>query len=236
MKNSSFPKRRKFFKQYLTLALSFPVISSLARASSSERGDVNKSNPLPADTVFQFVGAAHGNFVKVKEMLAREPALVNACWDWGGGDFEVALGGAAHMGNRDIVNYLLDNNARIDVFCAAMLGEKGIIESLLKSKPGIANVRGPHKYPLLYHAAISGDVSMAEAIRPHIDKDKISNDCNRSLQAAARDGHAPMIEWLFSNGAQNTDTKDVLGKSPLQLAEERGHKEAAMVLKKYGAK
>ncbi len=30
--------------------------------------------------------------------VAAQPALLNAAWDWGGGDFETALAGAAHRG------------------------------------------------------------------------------------------------------------------------------------------
>lgn len=50
---------------------------------------------LEATLVQEFVGNAHGNFARVKEMLEQEPALVNATWDWGGGDFETALGAAS---------------------------------------------------------------------------------------------------------------------------------------------
>ena len=49
---------------------------------------------LDLQLVQEFVGNAHGNFARVKEMLEAEPALVNATWDWGGGDFETALGAA----------------------------------------------------------------------------------------------------------------------------------------------
>ena len=59
---------------------------------------------LDLQLVQEFVGNAHGNFARVKEMLEAEPALVNATWDWGGGDFETALGAASHMGNKPIAN------------------------------------------------------------------------------------------------------------------------------------
>ncbi len=36
--------------------------------------------------VKEFVGAAHGDLDKVKSMLATTPGLLNATWDWGGGD------------------------------------------------------------------------------------------------------------------------------------------------------
>ena len=224
-------------KQSLTAALSLSFLQSIARVSKPSGFEQNEAvPPLPPEMVQGFVGAAHGNLPKVKEMLAKEPNLVNACWDWGGGDFELAIGGSAHMGNRDMANYLLDNNARIDIFCAAMLGEKEVVKSLIKMKPGIANVLGPHTYPLLYHVALSGDVDLAALVKPHIDKERISKDCNRSVHAAAGSGRVLMLEWLFANGADNPNTKNVLGKSPLQIAEERNYKEVVMLLKKHGAK
>jgi len=46
---------------------------------------------LEASLVQEFVGNAHGNFARVKELLEQEPALVNATWDWGGGEFETGI-------------------------------------------------------------------------------------------------------------------------------------------------
>jgi len=238
MGNSLFiPNRRKFLGQSLTLAFSFLVFHSIARLSElQESGQNDKIPPLGADVVYEFVVAAHGNPVKVKEMLSKEPMIANACWDWGGGDFETALGGASHMGNRDIANYLLDNNARIDIFCAAMLGYEAVVESLIKMKPGIVNVSGPHKFPFLYHVAISGEVGIADLVKPYLNKDTIAGVCNSAVHAAVREGHESMIEWLFANGADDPNTKDFKGRSPLQIAEEKGHKEIVLLLKKHGGK
>lgn len=112
---------------------------------------------LPPNLVQEFVGNAHGNFERVKELLEREPALVNATWDWGGGDFETALGAAAHMGARDIANYLLEHGARLDIFAAAMLGKLEIVKAALKEYPNAKDVLGPHGIPLITHAEKGGD-------------------------------------------------------------------------------
>jgi len=50
--------------------------------------------------VREFIRKAHGDLDRVKELLKQEPSLVNATWDWCGGDFETALGAAAHMAGR----------------------------------------------------------------------------------------------------------------------------------------
>jgi len=111
--------------------------------------------------VKQFVIAGHGNLDKVKEMLPMQPALINATWDWGGGDFETALGGASHMGRPDIARFLLGNNARMDLFAAAMLGRLDIIKAAAAAFPNILRVPGPHKIPLIAHAEKGGADAVA---------------------------------------------------------------------------
>src|SRR5438477_8335654 len=82
-----------------------------------------------------FVGNAHGDLDAVRAALAAEPKLANAAWDWGGGDWETALGAAAHMGRRDIAELLLAHGARLDVFAAAMLGEVEVVRAIIAAHP-----------------------------------------------------------------------------------------------------
>ena len=107
---------------------------------------------LDDDLVRDFVVAGHGNLDKVKEMLAQQPALINATWDWGGGDWETALGGASHMGNQPIAQYLLSKGARMDVFCATMMGKTEIVKAFLADDPNVVSLKGPHGISLLRHA------------------------------------------------------------------------------------
>jgi len=112
---------------------------------------------LEARLVEEFVGKSHGDLDRLKELLAQEPALINATWDWGGGDFETALGAASHMGRKDIANYLLDHGARMDIFAAAMLGQLEIVKAALKAYPEAINIPGPHGIPLIAHAMAGGE-------------------------------------------------------------------------------
>jgi hypothetical protein len=88
--------------------------------------------------------------------IRGEPALVNAAWDWGAGDWETALGAAAHMGRRDIALYLLERGARMDVFAAAMLGHLDIVRATIAALPQARTWKGPHGIPLLMHAEAGG--------------------------------------------------------------------------------
>ena len=112
---------------------------------------------LDENLVEEFVGKSHGDLERVKELLAQEPGLVNATWDWGGGDFETALGAAGHMGSKDIANYLLDHGARIDIFVAAMLGKLEIVKAALSAYPEAKDIPGPHGIPLIAHAEAGGE-------------------------------------------------------------------------------
>jgi hypothetical protein len=116
---------------------------------------------LTAELVQEFVGNAHGDLEKVKELLLQEPALVNAAWDWGGGDWETGLGAAAHMGRKDIANYLLEHGARLDLFAAAMLGKLEIVKAALTEYPEAIDVPGPHGIPLIDHARAGGEEAKA---------------------------------------------------------------------------
>lgn len=118
------------------------------------------SDPRPTldpRIVESFVGSAHGDLDAVRELLAKEPALVNAAWDWGAGDWETGLGAAAHMGRRDIALFLIEHGARLDLFAAAMLGEVETVLSLLAAFPSMRDAPGPHGIPLVEHARAGGD-------------------------------------------------------------------------------
>jgi hypothetical protein len=112
---------------------------------------------LDARLVQEFVGNAHGDLERVQELLAQQPGLINATWDWGGGDFETALGAASHMGRRDIAEFLLNNGARLDLFAAAMLGELDVVKAALTAFPDAIRTAGPHGIPLIAHAIAGGE-------------------------------------------------------------------------------
>ena len=116
---------------------------------------------LEPQKVESFVANAHGDLDAVRMLLADEPARVNATWDWGGGDWETALGAAAHMGRRDIALFLLEHGARLDLFAAAMLGEAEIVRAMLDAYPAMRDALGPHGIPLVEHARAGGEEARA---------------------------------------------------------------------------
>ena len=106
--------------------------------------------------VQDFVIYAHSDLPMTQKLLDKEPALLNATMDWGGGDWETGLGGASHMGRRDIVGVLLERGARIDLFCAAMLGQLEVVKAVLAFQPKLIDAKGPHGLGLHFHAQVGG--------------------------------------------------------------------------------
>jgi hypothetical protein len=113
-----------------------------------------KKSQLNRLLVQDFVIYAHSDLGMVKQLLAKEPGLLNATMDWGGGDWETGLGGASHMGRRDIVEFLLEKGARIDIFCAAMMGQLDAVKSFLALQPQLIDAKGPHGLTLHFHAQV----------------------------------------------------------------------------------
>lgn len=173
---ASFPaaKRRlarKHFLQALGLAAAgFFLTGRRAGAQSTPAGQVtgapDRLPQIEADLIRRFVIAGHANLDLVQQMLREQPALINATWDWGGGDYETALGGASHMGRRDIAELLLANGARIDLFAAAALGRIEIIKAAVAAYPDIVHVRGPHTITLLMHAQKGGSTEVVDFLKP----------------------------------------------------------------------
>ena len=123
---------------------------------------IDRPPALQAELVHEFVSVAHGDLERVKALLTQEPALINATWDWGGGDWETGLGAAAHMGRRDIAETLLANGARLDLFAAAMLGKTEIVKAILSAFPEMRQAKGPHGIPLLVHARAGNATDVVE--------------------------------------------------------------------------
>ena len=117
--------------------------------------------------VEEFVRAAHARLDRVEALLADYPGLVNATWDWGGGDFETALGGASHMGRPDIAARLLAAGARLDLFCAAMMGKLEVVRAAIADAPAVVQVRGPHGISLLRHAQAGKQEAVVELLKRH---------------------------------------------------------------------
>ena len=146
----------------------FGAALTAGAVTAAEADDPERDYPAPTFTptlkkprlgstlVQDFVIFGHYDLDMVKKLLEKDPAVLNSTVDWGGGDWESALGGASHMGRRDIAQFLLEKGARPDIFTAAMLGHLDVVKSLIASHPTLVAAKGPHGIPLAVHAKMGG--------------------------------------------------------------------------------
>jgi len=144
-----------------TAALGLPLIGSSTLLLPQLAGAQDMAKPpklaqLPQELVKEFVRVGHNNLPEVQRMLKERPDLLNASWDVGGGDFETALEGAGHVGDREIAEYLIGQGARANIFVLTMLGHTAVVKGLLTLYPDLLHSKGPHGLTLLHHAQRGG--------------------------------------------------------------------------------
>jgi len=142
-------------KQFLISAIGgiygvsiIPKIMNAKTASLTE--------PYSLELVKEFVVAGHNDLLKVQSMLKENPNLIFSMYDWGGGDFETAIEGAGHVGDKEIANYLIGEGARVNIFALTMLGKTLIVKPVLEEFPNLIFSKGPHGFTLLHHAKVGG--------------------------------------------------------------------------------
>ena len=132
------------------------LVAPWPRDLSAQDRTQERPPALDPELAHEFVSVAHSDLDATRALYDRYPRLIYATWDWGGGDWETGLAGAAHMGRRDIAAFLLDRGARLDIFCAAMMGMRTVVEGVLHTFPDAINWYGPHGFSLIRHAKAGG--------------------------------------------------------------------------------
>lgn len=174
-----------------------------------------------------FVIPAHFDLAAVQQMLTEQPGLLNTCYvEWN----ETALGAASHVGNRSIAEYLLNQGAPLTICAAAMLGDLEAVRGFIAADPSQVNAAGAHGISLLFHAALSGNVALAQNLRQQGN----SQNLDHPLHAAIMKNHLEMARWLIEQGA-GLDALDYRNETPLQAAESQGLAEMAALLRQAGA-
>ena len=224
--------RRQFVAGFTASSLlvgSGGLASTRTRISSEE-----KTEKLDGQLVGRIVGKSHGDFETVKRLVKQEPRLVNATHDWGGGDFETPLNAASHVGRRRIAEFLLENDARIDVFAIVMLGMTNVLKELLVTCPKLHAVPGAHRIPMLSHAVFGREPAQEIfnlLMDAGADVNAASNMNMTPLMAAASVGHAGQVEMLLTHGA-DPHAKDFKQRTALDMATKRDHRLIVQLLER----
>jgi ankyrin repeat protein len=183
------------------------------------------------DHIREFVLAGHGNLQKVQSMLAEDPGLLYAAYEWKTNDTETALQAAAHVGNRAIAEYLLEQGAPLDICTAAMLGRQIEVEQFVECDTAQIAANGAHGIPLLAHAAHSGSVELVEWLTEHGAHTGVS----AALHNAVSQGHVDLTRWLLEECDPDLTAHNFQGKTPLAVAIERGSTTIVQLLRGHGA-
>jgi ankyrin repeat protein len=186
---------------------------------------------LSVEQIRAFVIAGHGNLEQVRTMLADNPALLNAAYEWRAGDYEMAIQGAAHVGNVAIATYLLEQGAPLDICTAAMLGRSADVERFIQADPRQVEASGAHGIPLLTHAALSGKLDLVQ----WLVQAGAHTGMAAALHNAVSQANEAMVRWLLENGDPDLGWKNFQDQTALAVAQERGFAAIAALLSGHGA-
>ncbi len=214
--NNTQQQRRRFIK-----SSAFGLIGITAFGNLSAQGVINRiETGKNAEPLFYrypsindnlasgIVGASHGNFDKVKELVNSRPELAGASWDWGFGDWETALGAASHVGRRDIAEFLMSHGARPDIFTYTMMGMLKSVQEIIETVPGIQTHGGPHGITLLQHAKNrleAKDISAADSanvnkVISYLESLGNADIKPKSLEVTEEEKKKYLGEYRFGNG------------------------------------
>ena len=227
-------QRRRFIR-----SSAFGLIGITAFGTASASGLISKKEcPSTDGTLFYrypsmndemvsgVVGASHGNFNKVKEMVTARPELAGASWDWGFGDWETALGAASHVGRRDIAEFLIANGARPDIFTFTMMGLLKSVQEIIETVPGIQSHNGPHGITLLQHAknrledknVSSSDAANVNKVISYLENLGNADTKPKSLDVSEEEKKKYSGEYRFGTGENEVFVVDVHRVGFLQIA------------------
>lgn len=231
---SNLPQRRRFIKSSAFGLLGITAFSSLpAQDFIQEKTGTDDGNTLfyryPSmndEMVSGIVGASHGNFEKVKQLVTQRPELAGASWDWGFGDWETALGAASHVGRRDIAEFLMANGARPDIFTYAMLGMQKSVQEIIETVPGIQTHHGPHGITLLQHAKnrledkniSASDAANVNKVISYLESLGNADIKPKSLEITEEEKKKYLGEYRFGSGEGELFIVDVHRLGFLQIA------------------
>ena len=171
--------------------------------------------PLSDELVREFVIAGHGDFPRLKAMLAEHPTLLNAAYAWSETDHETALQGAAQLGLAPIAEFLLARGAPLELCTAAFLGRSADVERFLDEDPAAIRAVGAHGIPLLPHAVWSGSLELVQRL---VQRGALEGS-SMALENAISSRQPEMVRWLVENTHPDLGWKNYLGKTALEQAQ-----------------
>jgi ankyrin repeat protein len=126
-----------------------------------------------------------GNLPAMREAVAQDPDSVNQVNESG----LPPLFAAALTRNPQLINFLLEHRAVLDVFACAYLGKATEAEILLKQNPDLVRAMTPNGMTALHYAAMAGHANVADILLcHHSDVNAVDNRGNTALMEACHGG------------------------------------------------
>jgi ankyrin repeat protein len=196
-------------------------------------GDVEDEEEEQAPPIIQ--AAEDGDLEEVQRLVQQDRQLLGAVWD-----LKTPLTAAAARGRVEVVRYLLDEGADINLrpagFCSAAFHracDQGRVEvvALLLARGADTGPSDNGLTPLMA-ASFGGQTDIVELLLAHgcgdVDQQYPSSG-ETALRCACSYARAGVVEVLLGAGA-DPHAVDVNGRTPLSEAVRKGHVECVALL------
>jgi uncharacterized protein len=180
-----------------------------------------------------FTAVQAGDVGEVSRMLDADPSLLQAKSERGAS----AVLTACYSGRKEVRDYLLAQDPRLELHEAAAAGQLSRAKQLIGENPAAARSYSPDGFPVMALAAVFGHEEVARyLLNQGADINAVATNGSgyTALTGAVASGHAAIAKWLVENGA-DVNYRYARGYSPLLTAAANGHLDIVKMLLAHGA-
>lgn len=178
-------------------------VSALMQARYESRTEIVEGLRQAAGELDIFEAAVLGDTVRVKQLLANDPALVNAY----SGDGATALHFACFFNHPEtaeellrqgsVVNAVSHNTMKVTPLHSAAAARNAELVATILHAGANPNAQQQSGYTALHSAAFHNDVEMAKALlAAGADRNLRSDEGHTAAELAAQRGHSELVEFL----------------------------------------
>jgi ankyrin repeat protein len=174
-----------------------------------------------------------GDLERVRSLLDTDPSLAGGRAASG----ETPVIAALYRGHTAIVQYLVKHEAPLDIFAAAALGRRDVVEERLQADPGSIGRHAYDGWTPLHLAAFFGEtVVLLHLLAQGADVTVRSTNSikNTPLHAAVAGGRVEAALALIDAGS-DVNAPDGGGHTPFHIAAEGGYIPIVEALLRHGA-
>ncbi|HZD07376.1 MAG TPA: ankyrin repeat domain-containing protein [Candidatus Limnocylindrales bacterium] len=173
-----------------------------------------------------------GDLERVKANLSQDPKQIDLVDAKG----RTLLACAARSGKQEVVEFLLANGAKEDIYAAAIVGHVDKVAAFLKQDKKLVNAKDSSGRAPLHWASLYGQTKVMELLLAEkADVNLLDGDGFTPLHWATTFNKKDAVELLLANKADKNIKVAKYGWTPLRLAVIHGHMAAAEALLNGGS-